>query len=228
MHTLYIGNKNYSSWSLRPWILMKALNIPFEEKLFPFTATPTQTQFLEFSPTATVPCLQDGEISVWDSLAIVEYLAEKYEIVWPQNKVARNWARCATAEMHSGFSALRNDCPMSCGVRVKLNSISPALQKNIDRINALWEQGLTLYGGPFLAGERFTAVDAFFAPVVFRAVTFSLELNEASQKYVDHMMTFAPMKEWYDATLQETWRDEPHEEEIVQTGTLLQDFRQTR
>src|SRR5580658_8231839 len=176
MYVLYIANKNYSSWSLRPWILMRELGIPFEERLVPFEPGPVQKAFRAFSPTGRVPCLIDGATRVWDSLAITEYLAERQLDVWPANPEARAWARCAVAEMHSGFGALRSICSMSCGVRIRLQSIPEALANDLERIEQLWNEGLESFGGPFLAGNRFTAVDAFFAPVAFRIQTYSLKL----------------------------------------------------
>ncbi|GAB7204948.1 hypothetical protein OS31_19000 [Dickeya oryzae] len=164
MYQLHIANKNYSSWSLRPWILLKTLDIPFEEILTPFAPAPVQTAFKTFSPTGKVPCLVDDGITVWDSLSITEYLAEDVPAVWPQDKAARAWARSAAAEMHSGFNALRNQCSMSCGVRVELHAITPELQRDIDRLNQLWQEGIARFGGPFLAGAQFSAVDAFFRP----------------------------------------------------------------
>ncbi len=172
MNQLHIANKNYSSWSLRPWVLMAALDIPFTEQLTPFSTGAVQTALKAFSPTAKVPCLADDQHVVWDSLAIVEYLAERHRGVWPEESKARTWARCASAEMHSGFTALRNQCSMSCGVRVALPEISAALRDELARLDVLWTECLTRFGGPFLAGNTFSAVDAFFAPVVFRIQTY--------------------------------------------------------
>lgn len=227
MFDLYIANKNYSSWSLRPWVLMRALDIPFNEHLKPFAGGfgESRDAFRTFSPTGLVPCLQDGDTVVWDSLAILEYLAETWPAVWPQDKATRAWARSACAEMHSGFSALRDQCSMNCGVRVELQSVSKELQADIDRLEYLWSQGLNTFGGPFLGGDRYTAVDAFYAPVVFRAQTFSLPLSRTTQAYVDRMLALPAMQEWYKAALQEPWRETFHEEETVKYGRLVADFR---
>ena len=127
MYDLFIGNKNYSSWSLRPWVLMRELNIPFRENLVPFGGAQNPDAFRGFSPTGKVPCLVDGSITVWDSLAITEYVGERHAGVWPAEAAARAWARCASAEMHSGFFALRNACTMNCGIRVTLKSIDAPL-----------------------------------------------------------------------------------------------------
>lgn len=227
MYTLFIANKNYSSWSLRPWVLMQALAIPFEESLSPLNSATNREKYKSFSPSALVPCLHDGDIVVWESLAIVEYLAEQNSGVWPEDRVARAWARSASAEMHAGFNALRQDCSMNCGVRVKLNRISPALQQNIERLNELWSEGLTRFGGPFLAGDKFTAVDAFFAPVAFRIQTYALPVSGQSLSYVQNLLALEPMQKWEAAALQEVWRDEDHEQEIFSAGTLVRDLRKT-
>ena len=225
MATLYIGNKNYSSWSLRPWILMRALDIPFEEQLIPFDDGGSWEKFRAFSPTGLVPCLHDDEIVVWESLAITEYLAEAHPQVWPADKTARAWARSATAEMHAGFSALRNCCPMSVGVRIALHEQSDDLQQDLARLNELWEQGLDRFGGPFLAGANFCAVDAFFAPVVFRVQTYNLALSSAARAYADHMLQLPALQEWQQASLVEPYREPEHEEEIKALGEWLQDLR---
>ncbi len=226
MYKLHIANKNYSSWSLRPWILLKTLDIPFVEIIHPFPETGAWDIYRRFSPNGKVPCLVDAERVVWDSLAIVEYLAESHPQVWPTDKDARAWARCAAAEMHSGFMALRNNCGMSCGVRMKLSGISPALQKDISRIDELWSQGLDRFGGPFLAGAHFSAVDAFFAPVIFRAQTYQLPLGSKAQGYIAHMLTQPAMQDWYTSALAETWREPAHEQEVLDAGTLVADLRQ--
>lgn len=222
MYRLWIANKNYSSWSLRPWLVMKALGIPFEERLVAFGG---EVDFKSFSPSGRVPCLVDGEIEVWDSLAIVEYLAERHAGVWPADPAARAWARSASAEMHSGFSALRNECGMSCGQRVRLFSRSPALDADIDRIGALWTEGLDRFGGPYLAGSALTAVDAFFAPVVFRAQTYGLDFGGRSSEWLGTMLAEPNLRAWYDAGLAETWRDGPHDEETARAGTVTADLR---
>ncbi|SES32054.1 glutathione S-transferase [Vreelandella subterranea] len=227
MFDLYIANKNYSSWSLRPWMLMKALEIPFNEHLMPFEGGfgASHEAFRRFSPSGLVPCLVDGELAVWDSLAIVEYLAEQNTNVWPADKVARAWARSAAAEMHSGFGALRDECSMNCGVRVELNGLSDKLKADVYRLDALWQQGLERFGGPFLAGKHFSAVDAFYAPVAFRAQTFNLPLSAPSQAYVERLLALPAMQAWYQAALEEPWREPMHEAETLKNGTLKADLR---
>jgi glutathione S-transferase len=225
LYTLYIGNKNYSSWSLRPWVLMKELAIGFEEKVEFFLEGSCWDKFRAFSPNGLVPCLHDGKLVIWESLGIVEYLAEGHDGVWPQDDEARAWARCATSEMHAGFSALRNECPMNCGVRIVLNSISPGLQQNLDRLDELWSEGLDRFGGPYLAGNSFTAVDAFYAPVAFRVQTFNLKLSDTAMAYVQRMLKLDVMLDWYEAALSEPWREEDHDQQTFGAGRLVADLR---
>ncbi|MCV9878221.1 glutathione S-transferase family protein [Brenneria izbisi] len=227
MYRLYIANKNYSSWSLRPWLLLKTLSIPFEERKVAFGPGTTQAAFKDFSPSAKVPCLIDGDITVWDSLAITEYVAEAYPQVWPADKTARAWARCAAAEMHSGFTALRNGCAMSCGVKVKMKVIAPALQHEIQRIDTLWQEGLTRFGGPFLSGRQFSAADAFFAPVVFRIRTYQLPVSPPVSAYCEHMLSQPAMQRWLEDALAETWRETSHEEDVASAGEVIEDLRAT-
>lgn len=225
MYALYIANKNYSSWSLRPWVLLKTLGIDFEERFVPFLQGSSYDEFRKFSPTGLVPCLVDGERTIWDSLAITEYAAEDHPEIWPADRTARAWARSAAAEMHSGFSALRNTCGMNVGVRVRLHEQTPALKANLDRVDELWTEGLDRFGGPYLAGERFTAVDAFFCPVAFRILSYDLKLSDRAMAYADRLRALPAMQEWYAAGLAETIRDEPHDAEIAQVGVLIEDLR---
>ena len=225
---LYIANKNYSSWSLRPWVLMRTLGISFEETLKPFPMGGGATGFESFSPTARVPVLLDQGLTVWDSLAITEYLAEKHPQVWPTDSSARAraWARSATAEMHSGFAALRTGCPMSCGVRMELNApLSEGLLNDLQRLQALWEEGLQGFGSPFLAGRAFSAVDAFFCPVAFRVQTYGLALSTACMAYVQTLLNLPAMQDWYAAAMQEPWLEPWHDEMVLAKGRLLQDYR---
>jgi glutathione S-transferase len=225
-YSLYIANRNYSSWSLRPWLLMTELKIPFTEILVPFEAS-NHANFSRFSPNAQVPCLHDGDTVIWDSLAIVEYLAESHAGVWPKQRVARAWARSASAEMHSGFSALRNQCSMNCGLRLQLHALKPDLMADLARLDALLQDGLTRFGGPFLAGSDFSAVDAFYAPVAFRIQSYGLPLSEASLAYAQHLLALVGMRDWYDKALQEPWRETGHELETLARAELLADFRCT-
>lgn len=225
MYTLYIANRNYSSWSLRPWLLLETLAIPFVEALQVFTPGSNRAAFQAFSPGGTVPCLVDGEVTVWESLAIVEYLAERHGGVWPEAPAARAWARSAASEMHAGFSALRGICPMNCGIRVRLHERPPALAQDLARIEALWLDGLDRFGGPWLAGTRFTAADAFFAPVAFRVQSYALPLGPRASAYVQQLLTLPGMMRWYAAALTEPWREPQHEAEAADVGVIEQDLR---
>lgn len=225
MLTLFIANKNYSSWSLRPWLLMTQLGIPFEEQTHIFDGQLNWERFRQFAPNGRVPCLHDDGLVVWDSLAIIEYLAETSVAVWPQNRIARAWARSACAEMHSGFAALRGQCPMNIGIRLRLHQIDNKLHNDVARIDELWCEGLNRFGGPFLAGKDFSAVDAFFAPICFRYQSYQFVLSQRAQHYVDTMMQLPAMQQWQAAALIEKWRDASHDEEIIQSGTLLSDLR---
>lgn len=225
MFKLFIANKNYSSWSLRPWVLMRELRIPFEEKLVPFGSAGEPSAFFAFSPTGKVPCLVEGSTVVWDSLAITEFLAERVPTVWPGDSVARAWARCAAAEMHSGFSTLRDICTMNCGIRVRIDPYPAVLLREWARMDDLWNDGLARFGGPFLAGETFTAVDAFFAPVAFRVQTYEPALSAHSREYVNRLLALPSMQEWYLAALSEPWREKEHEDEAHKAGVWLQDLR---
>jgi glutathione S-transferase len=225
MYRLYIANKNYSSWSLRPWVLLRELEIAFDEHLLKFGDAAAWERFRRISPAGKVPCLLDGELAVWDSLAIVEYLAERHEGVWPAERAARAWARSATAEMHSGFSALRNVCSMNCGVRVRLATLPETLASDVARLSELWQDGLTRFGGPFLAGSRFTAVDAFYAPVAFRWQTYDFTLAAEARAYAERLLALGPMRQWYREALAETFRDKSHDRELLTYGTVTSDSR---
>jgi glutathione S-transferase len=225
MYQLFIGNKNYSSWSMRPWVLMRGLGIAFTERLMPFHLNHGEGAFKRFSPTGKVPCLVHGELAIWDSLAIAEYLAERHPGVWPSLVHARAWARSASCEMHSGFGNLRNDCSMSVGMRIKLHRISGALQAELARLDTLWADGIARFGGPFLAGANFSAVDAFYAPVATRIQTYNLPVSEASKRYVSLLLQHPAVAEWMEAGIRETWRDVPHEKDILASGEVLQDLR---
>jgi glutathione S-transferase len=206
---------------------MRVLGISFEEKLTPLPTGSSWTLYRAFSPSGRMPCLVDDGCAVWDSLAIVEYLAERHRGVWPTDAGARAWARSAAAEMHSGFTALRNSCSMSCGVRVELSPISDALERDIFRLGELWNDGLARFGGPFLAGESFTAADAFFAPVAFRARSYGLVFEGAAAAYPKRLLDLPAMREWYAAALAETWREPDHDAEVSAAGTIVEDLRAT-
>ncbi len=225
MYDLYIANKNYSSWSVRPWVLMRELGIAFREHLVPFGEEMSWRSFRKISPSGKVPCLVDSDIVVWDSLAITEYLAERHDGVWPADARARAWARSATAEMHSGFGELRSRCSMSCGQRIRLHDIPAALERDVARLSELWNEGLRRFGGPFLAGGAFTAADAFYAPMAFRIQTYGLTLDVQSAAYASRILATRALREWYADALKETLRDQPHEDDVLKLGTVLEDLR---
>ena len=204
---------------------MQQLGISFEERLIPFVSADQVSPFFDFSPTGKVPCLVGAEVTIWDSLSITEYLAEHHSGVWPKASGARHWARSASAEMHSGFGTLRRICTMNCGVRVQLPAITDELRIDLERIDQLWLEGLGRFGGPFLAGASFTAVDAFFCPVAFRIQTYGLVLSPRAMNYARTLLELPTMQRWYEDALSETSRDEAHEIDMRQTGTLLQDLR---
>jgi glutathione S-transferase len=224
-YRLITANRNYSSWSLRPWVLMRALGIPFEDELVPFAAISNFEAFRRFSPSGTVPVLIDGERTVWDSIGITLYLADRHDGVWPTDEGARAWAQCVVAEMHSGFTALRSRCPMNVGVRVERSGDTEALRRDVARVAEIFEEGLGRFGGPFLAGGTFTAADAFYAPVVFRIRTHALNVGPSGRAWVERMLALPAMREWEQAALAETWREPGHEAEVGEGGTITEDYR---
>jgi glutathione S-transferase len=196
MYVLYIGNKNYSSWSVRPWVLMKTAGIAFREERIPLYEPGSPERVREVSPSGKVPCLRDGDTVVWDSMAIAEYLAERHEGLWPADAKARAWARSASAEMHSGFSNLRNDFGMNVRLRMK-KSPSPAVAEEIARIVALWTDGRKRFGAgrDFLCGA-FGIVDAFWCPVAFRFQSYGLALEGTAERYYRMLLALPAMREW--------------------------------
>jgi glutathione S-transferase len=223
-YTLITANRNYSSWSLRPWLLMKGLDLAFEDRIEPFTKPQNHEEFRAFSPTGQVPVLLHEGRTIYDSMGIALYLADRHDGVWPIDPEARAWAQCAASEMHSGFSALRNDCTMNVGVRVKVKPMSEALKVNVARIKELWEEGLRRFDGPYLAGAEFSAVDAFFAPVAYRVRTYGLDVGKG-QAWVDHIIAHPSMQQWETEALGESWREVGHEEELLGCGAILADYR---
>jgi glutathione S-transferase len=224
-YTLITANRNYSSWSLRAWLLLKGLNIDFTDQLSPFTKANNYLDFRAFSPTGQVPVLLHEGRTINDSMGIALYLADRHDGVWPKDAEARAWAQCAAAEMHSGFSALRNDCTMNVGVRVKPRPMSPALIADIARIREIFEDGLTRFGGPYLAGAEFTAADAFFAPVAYRVRTYGLDLGELAMAWAGHIIGHPAMLDWETQALAENWREEGHETELRGCGVITADYR---
>src|SRR6202047_4376621 len=197
---LVIGNKNYSSWSMRPWLALHANNIPFEEVVIPlYTGAADKQRILDVSRAGKVPILVDGDVTVWDSLAIIEYLAERFpeKRLWPETSAQRAHARSVSAEMHSGFAALRNECGMNLHRPVRAIELSEDARANIARIEDIWADCRKRYGrsGPFLFGS-FGAADAMFAPVVHRFRTYAVAVSEETQRYMDAMMALPALAEW--------------------------------
>jgi glutathione S-transferase len=188
---LVIGNKNYSSWSLRPWLAMKVLGIPFEEKRVPLYGPESKRELLRYSPAGKVPCLVDGELRVWDSLAILEYLAERHPGLWPAEATLRARARSVSAEMHSGFPNLRQHMSMNVRKRHPGKGRTPEVLAEIARIVEIWGEAR----GPFLFGP-FCAADAMYAPVVLRFRTYEVELPAACRAYADAVLALPALQEW--------------------------------
>lgn len=206
---LVIGNKNYSSWSLRPWIAMKAAGIAFDEILIPLYEPGSSEAILKYSPAGKVPILHDGDFAVWDSLAILEYLAEKFPDakLWPSDAQARARARSVSAEMHSGFQPLRQHCTMNLWLPVKARPMPDEVIANMRRIETIWADCRAAYGqgGPFLFGPRFGNADAMYAPVVARFHNYGLPVSAETRAYMDAVMATPAWRAWFDAAMKETW-----------------------
>ena len=213
MLKLYIGNKNYSSWSMRPWVLMTQAGIAFDEVLVRFDGFEAGSEFkralASISPTGKVPVLVDGDLVVWDTLAIAETLAEQYPELhlWPREADKRARARSVCAEMHSGFGALRSACPMNIEARLPdVGALAlrdkPGVRADLDRVVSLWQQLLAEHGGPLLFG-RFSIADAFYAPVVMRLRTYGLPVPDDVAAYMDRVCALPGVKAWIDGALAE-------------------------
>jgi glutathione S-transferase len=206
--TLVIGNKNYSSWSLRPWIAMKVAGIPFEEAVIPLYIEGSRERILKYSPAGKVPILIDGDLTVWDTIAILEYLAERFPDagLWPADRRARSLARSVSAEMHSGFQALRQHCTMNLWLPPKPRPQPDEVMENMRRIEELWRDCRKRYGkgGPFLFG-RFGAADAMYAPVVGRFHNYGLPVGQEARDYMAAVMALPAWREWLAAAMRETW-----------------------
>jgi len=223
MLQLVIANKNYSSWSMRPWVLMRQTGIPFEEVMLPFDDFEPASAFkqgvLALSPAGKVPILVDGSLAVWDSLAIAETLAERFpdKHLWPADPAARARARSICAEMHAGFTGLRTHCPMN--IEASLPEIGalvwrdkPAVRTDLARIQAMWEELLAQHGGPMLFGD-FSIADAYYAPVCMRLRTYALPVSPTVQAYIDRVTALPSVAEWIAGALAEQWfvvEDEPY------------------
>jgi glutathione S-transferase len=226
MRKLYIGNKNYSSWSMRPWVLMKQAGIAFEEVMVRFDSFDAESQFKNtiaaLNPVAKVPVLVDGDLVVWDTLAIAEYLAETFpeKQLWPQAPADRARARSVCAEMHSGFGGLRNLCGMNIeaslpGVGAQLLETQPEVRSDLERIVQMWTDLLETHGGPLLFGD-FSIADAYFAPIGTRIKTYGLPVPPAISAYIERVQALPGIKAWIDEALAE--KDFLQFEEPYRTG----------
>lgn len=204
MLKLVIGDRNYSSWSLRPWLAIKQAGLPFEEVFIRLRETGTKTEIFKYSPSGKVPCLIDSDTVVWESLAICEYLAEAVPALWPAERRARAEARSVSAEMHSGFGALRQHQPMQIDASKPYEERNAEVKADIARIVKIWESCRARFsaGGPFLFGQ-FTIADAMFAPVVWRFLTYAVDLPADSRAWLDTMCALPAMQEWRAAALAE-------------------------
>lgn len=213
--TLVIGNKNYSSWSLRPWLALRKASVPIEEKYLPLDTEEFEREIDNWSPTRRVPVLIDGDRVVWDSLAICEYVNEVFAegALWPRNLAQRAWARSVCAEMHSGFNALRSQMPMNVRAIGRKVPMTAELEADIQRINDLWCECRNAHqaAGPWLFGE-FSIADAMFAPVVFRFRTYDVTLHKLAQQYADHVLANEDVCLWAQAATEEV--------EIVEAGEV--------
>jgi len=212
--TLVIGNKNYSSWSLRPFMALSMAGVPFEEVVIPLDQPRTKQEIIAHSKAGRVPVLHHGKLTVWDSLAILEYLAEVFpeKSLWPRTKAARVLARSVSSEMHSGFSALRNACPMNLRRPRKSLNLSDSVKTDIQRIEDIWRECRMNFGkgGKFLFG-KFCNADSMFTPVVTRFDTYDIKVAKDTRQYMDNIMATSAFRTWKDAALKEQWRI-PHDE----------------
>jgi glutathione S-transferase len=219
MPTLVIANKCYSSWSMRPWLLLKQLGIAFDEITVPLDLPDTKARVLKHSPAGKVPILIDGDVTVWETIAIMEYVGEAYGApVWPADRKARAMARSIAAEMHSGFSALRSACPMNLGKKFAQKDRGEAVARDVARFGEIVRQAREQFGtgGPFLFGA-FSAADAMYAPLVTRLDTYSIALDATTRAYADAILILPAFQEWRSAAMEEEWiveADEVDEEAI--------------
>lgn len=205
MYTLYFGNRNYSSWSLRPWLLMKHFGIPFEERRVAVSGKGANEAHRRYSANGLVPCLHVGEFQVWDTLAIAEFLAGRHPEMWPSDELTRARARSVSAEMHAGFGALRSAMPMNIKLRLQGRPADPAVKADIDRVTEIWQEARERFAGsrgPWLFGE-FSVADAMYAPVVWRFHTYNVPLSGAAAAWCEAMRAHPAMRAWEAAALAE-------------------------
>jgi glutathione S-transferase len=214
MLKIVLGNKKYSSWSLRPWLVLRLTGAPFEEAVVGLDMPETAQNIRKYSPSGRVPALIDGALTIWESLAICEYLAEKFPKagLWPQDPAARALARSISSEMHAGFSNLRNDCSVKFLQQYPAKPLRPETQADVDRIVALWNECLQKSGGPYLFGARPGIADAMYAPVVSRFRTYSIPVSGAAKAYCDTVWALPALQDWLAAARAETLRAKFHED----------------
>jgi len=213
-YTLLIANKAYSSWSFRPWILMRHFAIPFAEISVPLGQASTHADMLVHTPSAKAPCLKDGEITVWESLAIIEYLAENHSDlpIWPQAKAARAMARALAAEMHAGFMGLRSHLPMNMLRKISKRALTPDAEADVARLEIAFAAARGAFGraGPFLFSD-FSAADAMFAPIVNRLHIYDVAVSRETRAYMDTMMDLPAFRQWAEEAQAEPWRLEKYD-----------------
>ena len=213
--TIYLGNKNYSSWSLRPWLVLKRTTVAFEEVVVPLYQPGSRETILKYSPSGRLPALHHGDVTIWESLAICEYLAESFPNfeLWPKDPAARALARAVSAEMHAGFQALREHLPMNIRSSFPGRGVTPEVQADINRVMAIWRECRTRFGegnGDFLFGQ-FTIADAMFAPVVTRFRTYGTDIEREAEAYCNAVMALPAMQEWVGAAKNEPMIVEAYE-----------------
>ena len=208
MLKLVIANKLYSSWSMRPWLVLRAFAIPFEEIVIPLRHPDSRARVLEYSPSGKVPALIDGDQTIWESLAIIETIAESFPgmAIWPKDRDARAHARAISNEMHGGFQTIRQMCPMNLGARYKAPEMTDQLKANVDRLAAIWSEARQKFGknGPYLYGG-FSAADAMYAPVVTRLDSYSIAVDPETRRYMDTILRHPDVAAWRNAALKEPW-----------------------
>ena len=204
--TLIIGNKNYSSWSLRPWLAMKQVGLDFTEVRIPLDTPTTHEEILRYSSSGKVPVLRHSDLTIWESLAICEYVAERFaKNLWPEDVAARALARSISAQMHAGFQSLRQNLPMNCRARIPGKGREQGVQADIDRITAIWRECRSKFGsGGNLLFGHFTIADAMFAPVVSRFFTYDVKLDVIARDYAEAVWTLPAMQEWVAAATAES------------------------
>ncbi|MEO5766032.1 MAG: glutathione S-transferase family protein [Casimicrobiaceae bacterium] len=224
---LFLGNKNYSSWSLRGWLVARLSGAPFKEVFAPLGGVTPNPAYFAFSPSGLVPCLHDGDTRVWDTLSIAEYLAERYPAMWPADPLARAWARSITCEMHSGFGAMRSAMTMCIRERVDVRPWSPAVVQDVARVTQIWNDSRARFAaaGDFLCGA-FSIADCFYAPVAFRFRTYAVAPDGDAARYLASLLAHPLLREWEAVALAETMiidADEPrvvYRDKLAATGRL--------